>query len=353
MAKNIENPDVYVRFENVTKKFGNFTAVSGVTFDIYKGEVLGFLGPNGAGKSTTMKMIAHLLKPTKGNIWIRGNGKLEKITNRNKDFLLNKIGFLIENPTFYGNMTPRETLTYFGELKGYPHKKIHARVEEIVELVGLSDWIDVKMKGFSKGMRQKIGIVSAIVHDPDIVVLDEPQTGLDPKARIEIREFILKLRDMGKTVFLSSHLLFEVSEVADRVAMINNGKIIALDSLDNLERMAQGSILRLELFNMDEIDKNAMIHRLEKDLYSLTGLKDETGFISYNVNSDEFDILFNGDSKNQLAIFKMLGMKNYDVIGFSVPKADLLEDLYLKFMKEDTITADASSHEQLKGEIQV
>ncbi|MCK5601872.1 hypothetical protein KAR91_08390, partial [Candidatus Pacearchaeota archaeon] len=172
-------------------------------------------------------------------------------------------------------------------------------------------------------------------------------------ARIEIREFILKLRDMGKTVFLSSHLLFEVSEVADRVAMINKGKIIALDTLDNLERMAQGSVLRLELLNMDNIDKKAIIQDLEKDLCCLTGLKDETGFISYNSNTEEFDVLFNGDSKNQLAIFKMLGAKNYDVIGFSVPKADLLEDLYLKFMEEDSIGIKAPSNKQAEGKIQV
>ena len=146
-------------------------------------------------------------------------------------------------------------------------------------MVGLSDWIDIKMKGFSKGMRQKIGIVSAIVHDPDIVVLDEPHTGLDPKARIEIRQFILDLRDMGKTVFFSSHLLFEVSEVADRVAMISNGKIVALDTLENLERIAQGSILRLELLGMEKIDKNAMIANLEQDLCCLTGLEEERGFV--------------------------------------------------------------------------
>src|SRR6056297_1889632 len=116
-------------------------------------------------------------------------------------------------------MTPRRLLSYFAELKGFPKRKLRQRVEEVVEMVGLSDWIDKNMGTFSKGMRQKIGIVSAIVHDPEVVVLDEPHTGLDPSARRDVRDFILELKERGKTVFLSSHILYEVSEVADRVAI--------------------------------------------------------------------------------------------------------------------------------------
>lgn len=329
--------ETFVRFENVTKKFGSFTAVENVSFDVYKGEVLGFLGPNGAGKSTTLKMLARLQRPTKGCISIRGNGHLEELNMSNKDYLLNNVGFLIENPDFYDNMTPREILSYFAELKGYPSSKVKKRVEEVVALVKLSDWIDVRMKGFSKGMRQKIGVVSAIVHDPEIVVLDEPHTGLDPKARSEIRAFILKLKEMGKTVFFSSHLLYEVSEVADRVAIISHGKIIALDTLENLERMAQRSVIELELYNFTLEKHDEMLKRLKAIIAPLTGLDSSNGFINFNKDSGQFEILFNGHPDNQLAIHRALFENHFDVLEFSVPRADLLEDLYLKFMNEEEI----------------
>ena len=336
MSKNTENSDVYVSFRNVTKKFGNFAAVSNVNLDIHKGEILGFLGPNGAGKSTTMKMMANLLRPTEGEIWIRGNGKLEKLTSKNKDYLLDNIGFLIENPFFYANMTPRETLSYFGELKGYPHSKIDQRVEEIVAMVDMTEWIDKKIGTFSKGMRQKIGVVSAIVHDPDIIVLDEPHTGLDPTARKMVREFILKLKEMGKTVSFSSHLLYEVSEVADRVAMISHGEIIACDTLEKLEAMAKKSEIQLELLEIPENGADEIVKRLDQIIGPHTGLENKPDYIRFNPDTEIFEILFNGDPKNQLEIFKALFSAGIDVIEFSVPKAGLLEDLYLKFMSEST-----------------
>jgi len=334
MSKNRENTDVYVRFKNVTKKFGNITAVSNVNLDIHKGEIVGFLGPNGAGKSTTMKMLAYLLRPTEGEIFIRGNGKLEKLTAKNKDYLLDNIGFLIENPFFYGNMTPREILSYFGELKGYPSSNIKQRVEEVVEMVDMSDWIDVKIGKFSKGMRQKIGVISALVHDPDIIILDEPHTGLDPTARKMVRELILRLKDMGKTIFLSSHLLYEVSEVADRVAMINFGEIIACDTLEKLESMAKKSEIQMELLEIPENRIDDTIKNLSKIISPHTGLENKKDFIKFNPDTEIFEILFNGDPKNQLAIFKALFSEGIDVIEFSVPKAGLLEDLYLDFMTE-------------------
>ncbi|MHA1719176.1 MAG: ABC transporter ATP-binding protein [Promethearchaeota archaeon] len=354
MSKNKEKTDVYVRFKNVTKKFGKFTAVSNVNLDIHKGEIVGFLGPNGAGKSTTMKMMAYLLRPTEGEIYIRGNGKLEKLTVKNKDYLLDNIGFLIENPFFYDNMTPREILSYFGELKGYPRHKINQRVEEIVSMVEMSDWIDKKLGKFSKGMRQKIGIISAIVHDPDIIVLDEPHTGLDPTARMMVRNLILKLKDMGKTIFLSSHLLYEVSEVADRVAMISHGEIVACDTLQRLEAMAKKSEIQLELLEIPKEGIEETIKRLNQIIGKHTGLENKENYIKFNPDLEVFEILFNGDSKNQLAILKSLLSSGIDVIEFSVPKAGLLEDLYLNFMREsngNNLIYDQKEKKIKKGEI--
>ncbi|UYP48705.1 Vitamin B12 import ATP-binding protein BtuD [Candidatus Lokiarchaeum ossiferum] len=326
--------DVVARFKNVSKRFGDFTAVSDVNFEIYRGEVLGFLGPNGAGKSTTMKMMAFLLKPTEGEIFIRGNGELQKMTRDNKDLLLDNIGFLIENPAFYGNMTPRQVLKYFAELKGYPQNLIKQRVEEVVAMVKLTKWIDKKIKTFSKGMRQKIGIVSAIVHDPEIIVLDEPHTGLDPKARSEVREFIVNLKKKGKTVFLSSHLLYEVSEVADRVAMINKGKLIACDTLENLESKAKRSIIQVELFQQDKQEPSQVIETISQIISPLITEKQSEKCITYNADTEFYEILFDGSQFTQKEILKKLIINDVEITDFSVPNAGLLEDLYLSLVSD-------------------
>ncbi len=326
----IDNDNIIISFKNLSKKFGDFEAVSNINIDIKRGEIIGFLGPNGAGKSTTMKMMAYLLKPTKGEIWIRGNGKLEKLSNHNKDYLLNNIGFLIENPAFYGNVSPRMILKYFAELKGYPKKNVNQRIEDVLETFGMMNWIDKKIKTFSKGMRQKIGIASAIIHNPDIVVLDEPTTGLDPQARREIRDFILKLKNKGKTIFLSSHLLYEVSEVADRIAIINRGKIVAFDTLDNLESKNQKSIINFELLNNpEENELDRMLEHIREILIPFIGVSDDLNWLNYNKDNKIFQVLFNGNPKNQLIILKTLLRHEYEIIEFSVPKAGLLENLFI------------------------
>ncbi|MHA1730175.1 MAG: ABC transporter ATP-binding protein [Promethearchaeota archaeon] len=329
--------DVVARFKNVSKRFGHFTAVSDINFEIYRGEVLGFLGPNGAGKTTTMKMMAFLLKPTEGEIYIRGNGELLRMTRNNKDLLLDNIGFLIENPAFYGDMTARQVLKYFAELKGYPQKLVNQRVEEVVAMVKLTEWIDKKIKTFSKGMRQKIGIVSAIVHDPEIIVLDEPHTGLDPKARSEVREFIHNLKKAGKTVFFSSHLLYEVSEVADRVAMINHGQLIACDTLENLESKAKRSVIQLELFQQDQQKPSRVIEEISQIISPLISEKQSKKCVTYNDDTKFYEILFDGSQFTQKEILKALIVNNIEITDFSVPNAGLLEDLYLDLVSDPDV----------------
>ena len=330
---NKSNQEVLIQLKNLTKKFGEFYAVSDVNIEVNRGEIVGFLGPNGAGKSTTMKMIAYLLEPTEGEIWIRGNGELNKLTRKNKSYLLDNLGFLIENPAFYGDLSPRTILTYFAKLKGYPKEKINQRIEEVLEFFHLEAWIDKKIKTFSKGMRQKIGIASAIIHDPDIVVLDEPQTGLDPKARKEVRDFILELKQMGKTIFLSSHLLYEISEVADRVAIIHNGKIIAFDTLDNLEAKTKKSIINFELLNIEDKTQNHFLEEVKNLIQPFTGIDKELSWVKYNEETGVFQIFFDGDPQNQLEILKTLIDNSFKIIEFSVPKAGLLEDLFIELTK--------------------
>ena len=179
-----ENENILVKIDDLIKFYGKFCSISNLTMSINKGEVIGFLGPNGAGKTTTMKIMANILNPSSGRVWYRKNNKFLQLNSKTKDYLLGNVGFLVESPTFYSNVTPRQLLTYFAKLKGYPREKISERVEIVIKMFKMEEWIDKKIGTFSKGMKEKIGIASAIVHDPEIIILDEPQTGLDPKARV-------------------------------------------------------------------------------------------------------------------------------------------------------------------------
>ena len=321
--------DVLIRLKNLTLQFGSFKAIDNLSLDIHRGEIVGFLGPNGAGKSTTMKVMANILRPTNGQVWIRVNDHLEKMTSLNKDYLLDHLGFLIENPYFYKNSTPRQILTYFAKLKGYPRNKIHDRVVKVIRMVDMEEWIDKKLGTFSKGMRQKIGVVSAFVHDPDIIVFDEPHTGLDPKARREVRDLILKLKDLNKTVFLSSHLLYEVSEVADRIAIISHGKLVTCDTLENLEQMTRDSLIQLEILETS-MESSLVLKQIQNAINSIV----EENDVSYDSDDCTYCIRFDGSPKKQLEILKLLLLNNIEVIEYSVPKAGLLEDLYLRFISE-------------------
>jgi ABC-2 type transport system ATP-binding protein len=337
--------NIMIRFENLTKKFGSFTAVKGISLEISRGEIVGFLGPNGAGKSTTMKLMANLISPTAGEVWIRHNGVLEKMTNANKDLLMAKMGFLIETPVFYDNVTPRQILTYFAKLKAYPKHLVAKRVEDLVAMVKLSDWIDKPIKNFSKGMNQKIGIISTIVHDPEIVVLDEPHSGLDPKARKEVRDFILSLKAQGKTIFLSSHLLYEISEIADKIAFISHGELLAYDTLKNLELKTQHSTIQIEL--EDKVDQNAIPDLVERLTNTL--IKNKINLIGdnpvrYNTDLHVFEVNFDGTSKNQKVILNSFIQEGIAITTFSVPKANLLEKIYLDFVAQPEINPATEVH---------
>ncbi|MHA1417114.1 MAG: ABC transporter ATP-binding protein [Candidatus Heimdallarchaeaceae archaeon] len=349
-SKNDE--DIVISLRNVTKTFGSFIAVNNVSLDIKKGEIIGFLGPNGAGKSTTMKMIARLLIPDHGEIWIKGNGFLQKLTHKSKDYLLDNVGFLIENPAFYKHMTPRQVLSYFAELKGYPKKLINSRVEEVVEIIGMSDWIDKKLGTFSKGMRQKIGIVSAIVHDPEVVILDEPQTGLDPKARKEVRAFIKGLKAKGKTVFISSHLLYEISELADRIGIIYNGQLIAFDTLETLEKMSKRSVLQIEILQPYDTEKTlAVLNNIIGKINGLSNLGKEA--VTYNTDLKLFEVTFDGSPEKQQVIFDALAHSGLKVLGVSVPRTNLLEDLYLKYISQTDLGFEHENGEIEKTRVTV
>ena len=212
----------------LTKKFKRLTAVNDLDLTVYKGDVFGFLGPNGAGKSTTIRMMLSLIAPTSGTIKIFG----KSLISDRKD-ILKKVGAIVEKPDFYKNLTAYKNLSILGRLSmGEVSRK---KIMETLELVGLKERYKSKVKTFSHGMKQRLGIAQALLHDPDLIILDEPTTGLDPQGMKEIRDLLLLLsREKGKTVFLSSHILSEIEIVANRMIILDKGKKIVEGKVSEL-----------------------------------------------------------------------------------------------------------------------
>ena len=190
----------------------------GVTFEVQEGEIFGFVGPNGAGKTTTLKILMGLIRPTEGNASILGCDVAES-------GFRNQIGFLPENPYFYPFLTAREILDFYARLCGVDSARRAARVDELLEVVNLSHAADARLRTYSKGMLQRVGVAQALVNDPEVVFFDEPMSGLDPIGRKEIRDVLLSLRAAGKTVFMTTHILHDVEMICDRVAIIVKGAI--------------------------------------------------------------------------------------------------------------------------------
>lgn len=202
-------------------------AVDSLTLAVERGIIFGFLGANGAGKTTTIKLLLRLAFPTSGSFWVLQPGL-------NPGAARARIGYLPENPTFYDHLTPEELLALYGELFAIPKPQLRRRIDELLSMVGLQRWRRVQLRQFSKGMLQRVGVAQALLNDPDLLFLDEPTSGLDPVGRREMRDLLLQLRAVGKTVLLNSHLLSEVEMVCDRVAFLRRGKLVREGTLDQL-----------------------------------------------------------------------------------------------------------------------
>ncbi|GIN92671.1 ABC transporter ATP-binding protein [Siminovitchia terrae] len=219
-----------VKTTNLTKQFDKHTAVSSVDLKIKEGEIYGFLGPNGAGKSTTIRMLLGLMKPTAGDIRIF-NQDLKK---HRKD-ILKQVGSLVENPSYYPHLTAKENLEVLRKVLKVPEK----RISDVLEMVRLSHVADKKVKGFSLGMKQRLGIAQALLHEPKLLVLDEPTNGLDPEGIIEMRSLIKDLAKDGTTIVISSHLLSEIDQIATTIGVIAKGKLIYQDDIQTMRTLAK------------------------------------------------------------------------------------------------------------------
>ncbi|MGN4426317.1 ABC transporter ATP-binding protein [Bacillus cereus group sp. MYBK30-1] len=222
----MRNEQSIITVDQLTKQIGSKTLVENISFEVNKGEVVGLLGPNGAGKTTLMRMMVGMITMTKGEVWINGQSIKKQFENATA-----KIGAVIENPEFYPFLSGYENLTYFGRMNGNVTKE---RIEEVVQLLGMQQVIDRKVNAYSLGMRQRLGIAQALIHNPDVLILDEPTNGLDPNGIHEMRMYIKKIaHEQGKAVLVSSHLLSEVELMCDRVIIIQHGRYIAEQVIQN------------------------------------------------------------------------------------------------------------------------
>ncbi len=308
-----------IEVKNITKKYGNVTAVNNINFKIEEGEIIGLLGPNGAGKSTTMNMITGYIEPTEGEILVNGYD-ISKKPKKAKA----QIGYMPEGVPLYSDLTVKEFVTYMAELKKVNRKERKEKVEKIIEQTGLKDVENKLTRNLSRGYKQRVSMAGALVGEPKILILDEPTVGLDPKQITEIRELI---KELGKThtIILSSHILSEVSQICNKVIIINKGKIVAIDTPENLEKkVTENNSIYVTVEDTD----NKMDKITEKiaEIKEIKLIKEnEDGTKQYVLESDKDvdlrKIIFNEFAKENITIFEM-------------KKADTtLEDAFMKLIE--------------------
>ncbi len=306
--------------ENLTKRYGSFTALSNLNLKIEGSKCVGFLGPNGAGKTTTLKIFTDMIRASEGRALINGVD-----VHLNKKKALGSVGALIESPEIYPALTPREALSMVADLRGLPRAEAKKKIEETVAEVKMNEWLDKKVGKFSKGMKQRINIAAALLSDPEVIMLDEPTTGLDPRGQAEVRDIVKDLKKKNRLVFMSSHLLNEVQEICDEVAMIDHGKLIVYDTLSNVTtRFSSGGSNTVEIELSRDIDEQSA----NRNIASLTSVSSVD-----RIDSRKVRIHFTGGIQNQERLLLDLATMKIGVISFR-PAASALEDTYLNLIKD-------------------
>ena len=292
-----------IEVRNLVKKYGNHVAVNHLNFTVEKGKIYGFLGPNGAGKSTTMNMITGYIASTEGEILIDGHNILEEPEVAKK-----KIGYLPEIPPLYQDMTVQEYLNFAAELKVIPKEKRKANIEEVMSTTKVIEVKNRLIKNLSKGYKQRVGLAQALLGYPEIIILDEPTVGLDPKQIIEIRDLIKSL-GQKHTVILSSHILSEVSAVCDHVLIIDKGKLVASDTPENLGKLMSGAnSLELTVKGQESEIRKAldMVENIQEVIYHDSLIQDACDFtIKLSGNQDMRENIFFALAEVKCPILKM------------------------------------------------
>lgn len=308
-----------ITVKNVTKKYGKFKAVDNISFEINDGEIIGLLGPNGAGKSTTMNILTGFIEPTEGEVIINGYNISKKPKKAKKC-----IGYMPEGVPLYKDMTVKEFVTYMAELKGVKKDKIKESVEQAIQDTWLQNVRKVLIRNLSKGYKQRVSMAGALVGNPEIIILDEPTVGLDPKQIIEIRNLIKKL-GKNHTLIISSHILSEISQICERVIIINKGQIVAVDSPEHLE-----DTVNIEnAINIIVEDKENKIEKIK-----IQGAKKIELIKKNDDNTKEYRIIPEKDYDIRKSIFSDLAKENITIFELRKPEITL-EEAFMDLIKKN------------------
>lgn len=329
-----------ITVKNVTKKYGKFKAVDNISFEINDGEIIGLLGPNGAGKSTTMNILTGFIEPTEGEVIINGYNISKKPKKAKKC-----IGYMPEGVPLYKDMTVKEFVTYMAELKGVKKEQIKESVDQAIQDTWLQNVRKVLIRNLSKGYKQRVSMAGALVGNPEIIILDEPTVGLDPKQIIEIRNLIKKL-GKNHTLIISSHILSEISQICERVIIINKGQIVAVDSPEHLE-----DTVNIEnAINIIVEDKENKIEKIK-----IQGAKKIELIKKNDDNTKEYRIIPEKDYDIRKSIFSDLAKENITIFELKKPEITLEEafmDLIKKNEKEKKEKAKQLEEEKKQKEEQ-
>src|SRR6266571_2889798 len=306
---------------NLSKRYGSFLALSNLNLKVEGSKCVGFLGPNGAGKTTTLKIFTDMIRASEGKALINGVD-----VHENKKKALASCGALIESPEIYPSLTAREALSMVADLRGIARNEQLGRIKDAVTEVKMDEWLNKKVGKFSKGMKQRISIAAALLSDPDVILLDEPTTGLDPRGQSEVRDIVKSLKQQNRLVFMSSHLLNEVSEICDEVAIIDHGKLIVYDTIGNVTRRFSGdggsSDIQME-FSRDIDDQT-----VTSSISSLTGV-----IAAEKIGPRSVRLKFNGtNADHEKLLIDVVALK-IGLIGFR-PSSSALEDSYMRLVKD-------------------
>jgi len=304
--------------EGLSKEYGSFVAVDGLNISIKQGSCVGFLGPNGSGKSTTIKLLTGLSRATSGRAYIFGH----EIGRETREALLN-VGSVVESPVFPPFLSPIEVLSYFGKLRGMSEHDISERSKTVLETVRLGEWASRKIGSFSKGMTQRVALASALLHDPDLLILDEPTSGLDPRGRVEVREIIKSLKKGGKTIFMSTHFLAETQELCDIVAIIDKGKLLQTDTVQNISRSRYGGKMKVEFLESPSEDQLALIRAIE----GVVKVEQQSSYPS------EVVIEHDGGQEKRAELVERLTRLGLKILTYR-PAENMMESFYLNLMTE-------------------
>jgi ABC-2 type transport system ATP-binding protein len=313
--------DLIIETKDLVKKFGKFTAVNGLSLEVPVGSIYGFVGPNGAGKTTTMRMLTTLTRPTSGQAWVSGHSVTDepRVVRR-------AIGYMPDEFGVYDDMRVWEYLDFFAACYDIPEIERKRLIEDLLELVDLTHRRDDMVDKLSRGMKQRLSLARTLAHDPAVLILDEPASGLDPRARVEIRELLVELSRMGKTIFFSTHILADVSEICTHIGIIEEGQMIAQGSMDDMRAQLQPH--REITVTVKDAEAAATVNTIAVPIagvLNVVELEPKAG--RFRVRID-----YVGDDDGVVAINQALSAANVAVLGFAEETKDL-EAMFMRVTK--------------------